>query len=139
MLADYDLIVVVGPSARLDGLVKKQYPEKQIIAVQTCADIADLEKIILETWIYYGGDMMAIEKQDTAKEVIAIVIEKLNIKKPVGINQSTLQDLGADSLDMVEIIMKLEEQFGIEINDDEAEKLSSIQEVINYVHNLRIK
>jgi len=83
--------------------------------------------------------MMAIEKQDTAKEVIAIVIEKLNIEKPVGINQSTLQDLGADSLDMVEIIMKLEEQFGIEINDDEAEQLSNVQEVINYVHNLRIK
>ncbi len=82
---------------------------------------------------------MVIEKQDTAKEVIAIVIEKLNIEEPVGINQSTLQDLGADSLDMVEIIMKFEEQFDIEINDDEAENLSSVQEVINYVHNLRIK
>jgi len=83
--------------------------------------------------------MMAIEKQDTEKQIIAIVIEKLNIEKPVNINRSTLQDLGADSLDMVEIIMKLEEQFGIEINDDEAEQLGSVQEVINYVHNLRIK
>jgi len=47
-LADYDLIVEVGPSAQLNSLVKKQYPEKQTIAVQTCADVASLEKIILE-------------------------------------------------------------------------------------------
>lgn len=91
------------------------------------------------SWEHETGDIMAIEKQDTAKEVIAIVTEKLNIEKSGAINQSTLQDLGADSLDMVEIIMKLEEQFGIEINDDEAEQLTNVQEVINYVHNLRIK
>ena len=48
-LADYDLIIEVGPSSRLDTLVKKQYPEKQTIVIQTCADIANLEKIILET------------------------------------------------------------------------------------------
>ncbi len=45
-LADYDLIVELGPSTRLDTLVKNQYPEKQTIAIQTCADIANLEKII---------------------------------------------------------------------------------------------
>jgi len=91
------------------------------------------------SWDHETGDTVAIEKQDTAKEVIVIVTEKLNIEKSGAINQSTLQDLGADSLDMVEIIMKFEEQFGIEINDDEAEKLTTVQEVINYVHNLRIK
>ena len=53
--------------------------------------------------------------------------------------QSTLQDLGADSLDMVEIIMKLEEQFGIEINDEDAEKLHNISDVVDYVQNLRTK
>jgi len=91
------------------------------------------------SWDHETGDRVAIKKQDTEKEVIAIVTEKLNIEKSGAINQSTLQNLGADSLDMVEIIMKLEEQFGIEINDDEAEKLTSVQEVINYVHNLRVK
>ncbi len=82
---------------------------------------------------------MAIEKQDTAKEVITIVTEKLNIENSDSIKQSTLEELGADSLDMVEIIMRLEEQFDIEINDDEAEKLKNLQDVINYVHNLRVK
>jgi len=48
-LADYDLIIVVGPSTQLDALVKKQYPEKQTVAIQTCADVANLEKIILKT------------------------------------------------------------------------------------------
>ncbi len=91
------------------------------------------------SWKHETGGIVAIEKQDTAKEVIAIVTEKLNIEKSGAIKQSTLQDLGADSLDMVEIIMKLEEQFGIEIDDDEAEQLTNVQEVINYVHNLRIK
>ncbi|MGB8367324.1 MAG: acyl carrier protein [Candidatus Babeliales bacterium] len=82
---------------------------------------------------------MVIEKQDTAKQVMAIVAEKLNIQNSDSMKQSTLQDLGADSLDMVEIIMKFEEEFGIEINDDEAEKLKNLQDVINYVHTLRVK
>lgn len=82
---------------------------------------------------------MAIEKQDTEKEVIAIIIGKLKIDNPPHINQLTLQGLGADSLDIVEIIMALEERFDIEIDDEKAEKLTNIQEVINYVHNLRVK
>ncbi len=82
---------------------------------------------------------MAIEKQDTAQQVAGIVAEKLNIDQSTVNGESTLQDLGADSLDMVEIIMKLEEQFTIEINDEEAEKLITVQDVVDYVHGLRIK
>ncbi len=82
---------------------------------------------------------MVIEKQDTAQKITALVAEKLNIDQSVVKAEAKLQDLGADSLDMVEIIMKLEEQFSIEINDEEAEKLTNVQEVINYVHGLRTK
>ena len=82
---------------------------------------------------------MAIEKQDTTQKIIALIAEKLNIDQSMVKAEVMLQDLGADSLDMVEIIMKLEEQFSIEINDEEAEKLTNVQEVINYVHGLRIK
>jgi len=46
---------------------------------------------------------------------------------------ATLEDLGADSLDKVELVMLLEEQFDIEINDDDAEKLTSLPLVVEYV------
>ena len=82
---------------------------------------------------------MAIEKQDTAQKIIVLIAEKLNIDQSTVKVEAMLQDLGADSLDMVEIIMKLEEQFSVEINDEEAENLTNVQEVINYVHGLRTK
>ena len=82
---------------------------------------------------------MAIEMNETAQKITAIIAEKLHVDKEAVNPQATLQDLGADSLDMVDIIMKIEEEFGIEINDEDAEKLHNVQDVINYVHALRIK
>lgn len=82
---------------------------------------------------------MTIEISETASKITSIIAEKLNIDAASINAQSTLQDLGADSLDMVDIIMKVEEEFGIEINDEDAEKLHNVQDVINYVHSLRIK
>jgi acyl carrier protein len=82
---------------------------------------------------------MTFSREDTFDKVAAIVAGKLKIDKSRVIGSATLQDLGADSLDIVEIIMKLEEQFGITINDADAEKLHSVDEVTSYVHNLRTK
>jgi acyl carrier protein len=82
---------------------------------------------------------MAIEIKETADKIIALIAEKLHIDAATINAQSTLQDLGADSLDMVDIIMKVEEEFGIEINDEEAEKMHNVQDVINYVHELRVR
>ncbi len=82
---------------------------------------------------------MAIEISETASKITSIIAEKLHIDVATVNAQSTLQDLGADSLDMVDIVMKVEEEFGIEINDEDAEKLHTVQDFINYVHNLRIK
>ena len=82
---------------------------------------------------------MAIEMSETARKVTSIIAEKLHIDAATINPQSTLQDLGADSLDMVDIVMKVEEEFGIEINDEDAEKLHNVQDVINYVHELRVK
>jgi acyl carrier protein len=80
---------------------------------------------------------MAIELKDTADKVTAIIVEKLDIEPSAIQMNSTLQDLGADSLDLVEIIMKIEEEFGIEINDEVVEKLQNVQDLINYIHGLR--
>jgi acyl carrier protein len=83
--------------------------------------------------------MANFDRADTSNKVIDIVAQKLKVDKNTIAVTSTLQDLGADSLDLVEIIMKLEETFGIEINDEDAEKLHNISDVVEYVHNLRTK
>jgi len=82
---------------------------------------------------------MAIEMNETAQKISAIIADKLHVDIATVNPQATLQDLGADSLDMVDIIMKIEEEFSIEINDEDAEKLHNVQDVINYVHALRVK
>jgi len=82
---------------------------------------------------------MAIEMSETANKITSIIADKLHIDAATIKPESTLQDLGADSLDMVDIIMKIEEEFGIEINDEDAEGLHNVQDVINYVHALRVK
>ena len=50
-----------------------------------------------------------------------------------------MADLGADSLDLVEIIMKFEEQFGIEINDEDAENMNNVGQVVDYIQQRRTK
>jgi acyl carrier protein len=63
-----------------------------------------------------------------------IIKEKLDIKEKNILNHSSfVEDLGADSLDTVELIMALEEEFNIEISDEEAEKINTIQQSIEYI------
>ena len=64
---------------------------------------------------------MAFSKEDTLKKVVEIIAEKLSMSPDVIKATSTFKDLGADSLDIVEVIMNFEEAFGIEIKDEEAE------------------
>lgn len=83
--------------------------------------------------------MAEFEKQNTQDKVARIIAEKLSIDASTITLDSTLQDLGADSLDLVEIIMKLEEQFGIEVDDAKAETLKNVNDVVEYVHSMRSK
>lgn len=84
--------------------------------------------------------MAAFDQQETFSKVQAIIADKLKISDVSSITpESTLQDLGADSLDMADIILKMEEQFGIEINDEDAEGLRNVHDVADYVHKLRSK
>jgi acyl carrier protein len=80
---------------------------------------------------------MAVTRADTYDKVIQIITEKLNTDRESIGNASTFEALGADSLDMVEIVMKLEEAFGVEIDDQDAEKLVSIDQVVDYIHERR--
>jgi len=68
------------------------------------------------------------------EKVQEIVAEKLGVEKSkITPEASFIEDLGADSLDTVELIMKMEEEFGIEIPDEEAEKLKTVGNVVKYL------
>jgi acyl carrier protein len=78
------------------------------------------------------------ERQDTFNKIVDIVVEKLNVQKSMVQGPATLEDLGADSLDIIEIIMKIEEQFDVQVDDDVVENLKTLDQVVDYVHNLRV-
>jgi acyl carrier protein len=76
---------------------------------------------------------MAIEQK-----MIDIIVEQLSVEKEkVVANASFVDDLGADSLDLVELIMAMEEGFDIEIPDEDAEGITTVQDAINYVKKLQ--
>ena len=69
-----------------------------------------------------------------------IIIEQLGVTaEQVTPEAKFIEDLGADSLDPVELVMALEEEFGLEIPDDEAEKLQSVGDVIKHVEDSQAK
>lgn len=71
---------------------------------------------------------------DTADRVKKIVIEHLGVEEDkVKENAHFIDDLGADSLDTVELVMAFEEEFGIEIPDDAAEKIQTVKDAIDYI------
>ncbi len=77
-----------------------------------------------------------MDRADIYSKVTQIIAHILKISKESVHEQSTLESLGADSLNRVEFVMELEEAFGIEINDEEAEKLSTVDETVNYIQRL---
>jgi acyl carrier protein len=68
------------------------------------------------------------------ERVKEIVVEQLGVKKEEVTNDASfVDDLGADSLDTVELVMALEEAFGTEIEDEQAEKITTVQQAIDYI------
>ena len=71
---------------------------------------------------------------DTAERVKKIVVEHLNVDADkVTESASFIEDLGADSLDTVELVMAFEEAFEVEIPDEEAEKIRTVQDAVSYI------
>ena len=69
-----------------------------------------------------------------AEKMIDIIVEQLSVdKEKVVPKASFIDDLGADSLDQVELIMAMEEEFDVEIPDEDAEKIKTVQDAIAYV------
>ena len=70
------------------------------------------------------------------ERVKSVVVKQLGVKEEDVKNESKfIDDLGADSLDTVELVMGLEEEFDTEIPDEEAEKITTVQQAIDYVNN----
>lgn len=75
--------------------------------------------------------------EDKVKEII---VEQLSVNaEQVTTEAKFIEDLGADSLDVVELVMAFEEQFGVEVPDEDAEKLMSVGDVIKYIEDKQDK
>ncbi len=73
---------------------------------------------------------------DIEARVKSVVVEQLGVEESeVSSTSSFIDDLGADSLDTVELVMALEEEFGTEIPDEEAEKITTVQLAVDYINN----
>ncbi len=71
---------------------------------------------------------------DIADKVKAIIVEQLNVsEEDVVPEASFVDDLGADSLDQVELIMAMEEEFDLSISDEDAEKIASVKDAVEYI------
>lgn len=70
------------------------------------------------------------------ERVKAIIVDKLGVDESEVTNEASFaNDLGADSLDTVELIMEFEKEFGISIPDDQAEKIATVQDAISYIES----
>ncbi len=70
------------------------------------------------------------------EKVKKIIVEQLGVEEDeIAMESSFIDDLGADSLDIVELIMALEEEFDLEIPDSEAEKISTVGDIVDYIKN----
>ena len=79
-----------------------------------------------------GGEIIMA---DTLEQVIDIAVEELALdRNEVTADASFIEDLGADSLDVVELVMAFEEEFEIEIPDEDAENIETVQDAVDYIN-----
>ena len=77
-----------------------------------------------------------MNEEELLKKITAVVVEKLGVKaEDVPLDSAFVNDLGADSLDRVELVMALEDEFDIEILDEDAEKFIKVSDVLAFVQN----
>ena len=81
-----------------------------------------------------GGELEKMSSEEVLEKVKGIIVEQLGVaENAVTMEASFIDDLGADSLDIVELVMALEEEFDIEIPDSDAEKVVTVGDVVEYI------
>ena len=79
---------------------------------------------------------MSLTQEEVFEKVKKVIIEGLGVSEDlVKMESSYTDDLGADSLDTVELVMALEEEFGTEIEDEDAEKLTTVTKTVEFIHS----
>ena len=80
--------------------------------------------------------MSSMSKQDILAKLKPVIAEQLGVdESEVKEDASFTEDLNADSLDLVELIMSLEEQFKLQISDEDAEKITTVGEAVDYIYD----
>src|SRR5205085_3535309 len=101
--------------------------------VQTCAlPISSFYPAIYTNWFTDEGG--AVQMASVEEKVKQIIVEQLGVDEAeVTASASFVDDLGADSLDTVELVMAFEEAFDIEIPDEDAEKIRTVKDAVDYI------
>lgn len=84
-----------------------------------------------------GGVIIEMTQEEIFEDVKTVIVEQLGVNdvSVITMEASFIDDLGADSLDIVELIMALEEKFDMEIPDEDAEKIVTVGDVVEYIMN----
>jgi acyl carrier protein len=73
---------------------------------------------------------------DVLSRITKIIVDRLGVEEAeVKLEATFKEDLGADSLDVVELVMELEDEFDLEISDEDAEKISTVKDVVDYINS----
>lgn len=84
----------------------------------------------------FEGRSFGMNPDAILEKVKEVIIEQLGVEdEDIRLETSFIDDLGADSLDIVELIMALEEEFDMQIPDSEAEKIATVNDVVEYIKN----
>jgi acyl carrier protein len=89
---------------------------------------------VVDELVVKRGEERGLDREEILGKIQEITADRLGVdESDVTPDASFREDLEADSLDLVELIMELEEQFGMEIPDEEAEKITTVEEAVDYV------
>ena len=127
-------VITVTVSKGLEGFLAENYVGKQYDVVEAALTAKGL-KVKKETKEFINLKNLKV-MSEIAERVKAIIVDKLSVNESEVTPEATFaQDLGADSLDTVELIMEFEKEFGITIPDDQAEGIKTVGDAIAYIEN----